>query len=341
MMKVNKIKSVFEAYRPVEADFEVEQLQSGHINQTFLVHNGAERFVLQNINTAVFEHLDDIMHNMKMVAAHLTAKNYPQHILKPLMFQDDNLLFAESWRLASFFEDTQTFEKVQSSKQAYEAAKFLSEFHYYLSDIDKTEIKNPIPGFTDFNQRYDAFEESKHTADKERLDNAVAAIAYVESQKDILKEWEALLPKLPERLIHADPKISNFLFNAESSQQIEAIIDWDTLMCGTILYDFGDMVRSYTNLRAEDDPEEGHNFSQSHYDALKDGFLYHLKDDLTTEEVEHLALAAKVVIYVQAIRFLTDYLNGDTYFAIHRPEQNLDRTKNQLNLLKALVATLN
>src|SRR5699024_2627735 len=124
-----------------------------------------------------------------------------------------------------------------------------------------------------------------------------------------------LKEKLPQRLIHADPKISNFLFSAENPQQIIALIDWDTLMKGSILYDCVYMIRSYTNLKSEDDFSKENNFSLENYQNIKKGILYHLAEELTKTEKENLTLAAKVVIYVQALRFLTDFLNNDIYFS--------------------------
>src|SRR5690625_857699 len=105
-------------------------------------------------------------------------------------------------------------------------------------------------------------------------------------------------------------------------------------MKGSILYDFGDMVRSYTNLKSEDDFSNTNNFSLENFKALKKGFLFYLEEELTTTEKENLDLAGKIVVYIQAIRFLTDYLNGDLYFNIKRPHHNLERTQSQLNLLE-------
>lgn len=339
MMQTEQIQKIFAAFCPVENDFESKHLTSGHINQTFLVNNDDKRYILQRINTDIFKNLNDIMGNIETIADHLEEKEYPHQILKPLKFRDEKLLAEERWRLFDFFEDTQTFEKVENAEQAYEAAKFLSEFYSYLADLNTAEIRDSIPGFLDFENRYKAFSESLKNAKEERLKNCEKQIAQIEKNKAILDQWSALLSQIPNRIIHADPKISNFLFKEKSTNDIAALIDWDTFMTGPILYDFGDMVRSYTNLKAEDDPDEdGANFSEENYLALKNGFLFHLEDQLTSDEKENLDLAGKAVIYVQAIRFLTDYLNGDTYYSVKHPEHNLDRTKNQLNLLEELSA---
>ncbi len=328
-----QIKTIFAAYQSIESDFTATVLTSGHINVTYLIHNGGQNFVLQQLNTAVFKNLSLVVENMKTVAAHLKSKRYPKPVLTPLAFKKGRFLYAGSWRLLPYIDNTQTFEKVQSVKQAYQAASSLSEFHWYLKDLDCTQIENPIPGFINFKQRYHDFESALKKADPDRLKQAEKAVSYLKKQSPLLEQWLSVCPKLPQRLIHADPKISNFLFS--STAQIKAIIDWDTLMVGPILYDFGDMVRSYTNLKAEDNSQKaGANFSYPHYQALKKGFLEHMRNELTPAEINHLDLAGKTVIYVQGIRFLTDYLAGDLYYTTQYPKHNLDRAQNQINLLQ-------
>lgn len=336
-MKVDEIKSIFKAFQPVLSNFEVEPIKSGHINQTFLVYNGENQFLLQKLNTTVFKNMEAIMQNMQAVSDHLQQKNYPHKILSPLSFKNKETLFDGQWRLFPFFKRTQTFEKVQSAEQPFAAAQFLSEFHFYLRDFVSDKIQDSIPGFLDFKSRSEQFDSALKSAAEDRIKQAAKEIEYIHSQRSILDKWNGIHAKLPKRLIHADPKISNFLFDQDSTEEIVALIDWDTLMNGTILYDFGDMVRSYTNLREEDDPEIGGNFSLENYKALKKGFLFHLEDTLTPQEINHLDLAGKAVIYVQALRFLSDYLQGDKYYAVRYPNQNLNRTKNQLNLLKELL----
>ncbi len=335
-MKHDDIKEIYGRFQEAEDDFYARQLKSGHINSTYLIKNNGNRYIIQKINTDVFQNLEAIMGNIQLVASHLEKRDYPHEILKPLPFKDGNYIADGQWRVLPFIENTQEFQKVQSAEQAFKAASFLSEFHSYLADVDKEEIKEPIPGFIDFNNRYRQFTENMKTASPERIKKADKEIKSIQEQRDILSEWDKLLPRIPQRFIHADPKISNFLFAEDSADKIKALIDWDTMMCGPILYDFGDMVRSYTNLKDEDDPSDGPIFSSENYAALRKGFLSHLSDTLSRKEIDGMQLAAQAVIYVQAIRFLTDYLNDDKYYATDYPQHNLDRTRNQLNLLREL-----
>jgi len=319
--------------RKIHTDFSYISLTSGHINQTYLVENKGEKLLLQKLNTEVFKNLNGISQNILTVGNHLKQKQYPDEVLELIAFNDGKYLYKNEWRVFKYMDETQTFLKVQSETQAYEAAKFLSSFHAHLSDIELDEITDSIDGFLDFEMRLEQYEISLQNSAEDRLKKAKIAITFIEENKTILEDWFALLPQIPTRIIHADPKISNFLFDNSDADKIIALIDWDTILRGSILYDFGDMVRSYTNLKEEDDPTEGRNFSLENYKALKNGFLYYLEDKLTWKEVINLRLGAEVVIYVQAMRFLTDYLNDDIYYSIQYPKQNLDRTMSQINLL--------
>lgn len=335
------IASVFSNFERISSDFSYQKFSSGHINQTFLVVNNQKKFILQKINTSVFKNLEIITENIQSVSSHLKSRNYPHFILESLPFSDGSFLWDKSWRLLNYAEKTMIFEKVKSAEQAFEAAKFLGEFHGYLKDFEFEKIKDSIPGFLDFNSRFERFKSSLKSASEERLKISENEIEFLLSQENILENWNKISSELPKRIIHADPKISNFLFEENSSEKIKALIDWDTLMRGTILYDFGDMVRSYTNLGEEDDPDFGENFSLENYIALKKGFLYHLENQLHPIEKENMDLAGKLVVYIQAIRFLTDFLSGDIYYQIHYAEQNLNRAKNQIHLLKEMLEKLN
>lgn len=335
------IKAVIQAStRVVHSDFEIKQLTSGYINQTYWVRNNGEQLILQKLNSEVFKNLEDINQNVLKLGNHLKNKDYPFQILELTVFENGNYLFEDEWRMFKYVEKTQTFLKVQSSKQAFEAAKFLSNFHAHLSDFKLDDIHDSIEGFLDFGKRLNKYNSALENANEDRKNRAEETILFLEENKSILLNWLELLPQLPIRIIHADPKVSNFLFDENDANKVVALIDWDTILRGSILYDFGDMVRSYTNLKEEDDPTFGDNFSLENYRALEEGFLFHLKDKLTEKEVENLTLGAKVAIYVQAIRFLTDYLNGDVYYSISYPEQNLNRAIGQVNLLRELKETL-
>jgi thiamine kinase-like enzyme len=340
-MELTEIKSVFENFEKIAPDFQIKTLESGYINHSFWVHNNSNTVLLQKVNSHVFPNMKSISSNILEITNHLKSKDYPHEILHPLSFSNGKYLWKNEWRIFKFIDNSQGFDKVNSSEQCLKAAKFLGEFHLYLSDLDSTKIQHPLSQFLDYENRWQEFVMSVDFAFQDRYTLALPEINFVYENRNILDRWINIQSKLPIRIIHADPKISNFLFEAEKSNKIIALIDWDTFMPGTILYDFGDMVRSYTNLKKEDEISKGKYFSSENYNALKEGFLFHLKQQLNAIEIENLPLAAQSIIFIQAIRFLTDFLNNDQYYHTSYNNQNLHRTQNQIQLLKELRAFLN
>ncbi len=323
-----------------------EPLEAGLINMTYMVTipQGSKEpgvYILQKINPAVFKNPEVIMASMDVVAAHLARQDYPDEILRPLRNRQGALLsydqMGSAWRLLPFIIDSVCVQQAASPQQAYESARTFSRFYAYLWTVDLAAIQPAIPNFLDFAGRMVAFQQALPAAEEGRKQTAEREIAFVTAHLDLAAKFIVLqTEQLPLRLIHGDPKISNLLFDRTGIHG-RCVIDLDTLMPGTVLYDYGDMIRSYTNNRAEDDPAEQDVFNAEVYDAVTAGFLYYLQDKLTAVEKENLHYSAQVVIFIQAIRFLTDYLNGDIYYKTTYPLQNLYRTRNQINLLRALL----
>lgn len=335
-MYTETLKLIFKEFVEPAPGFYGKQLVIGHINQTYLIHNGDEKYILQAVNTDVFPNVDVVTQNALLVANHLKSVNYPHEVAGPLPSRRGGYLYDGKWRLFPYIKNTQVFEKVKSPEQAFQAAKFLGEFYSYLDGMDIDQLKPGIPGFIDFEKREKAFLNSIILCGKDRVKHADKVQKMILAFRDILTVWQDKLKEMPERIIHADPKVSNFLFDENDENKIVALIDWDTLMPGPILYDFGDMVRSYTALLPEDSLAGDKYFSVEHYEALKKGFLFFMEDKLTKIELESLDLAAEVVIYIQAMRFLTDYCLGDVYYAVEHPVQNLERAINQMSMLVEL-----
>ena len=315
----------------------VNPISSGWINYTYEVNSQGKKYILQKINTKVFPKPDIISNNIQLVSTHLKAKNYPKQIIEIIPDLQGNLLARENdetWRLTSFIPNSICFDKVESAEQAFEAAKTVSQFHSYLLDLNVDQIFPSIDGFLDYKKRMKDFNEALENASEERLQETKEEVNYILDNLSKVKEYLAI--DFPKRVVHADAKLSNFLFDNDNHSQAIAVIDWDTIMPGNILCDFGDMIRTYANLKEEDDPSAENLFESKYYEAVKKGFLEHLKDDLESIEVENMDFVAYIVIYIQAVRFLGDYLNNDVYYSISYPKQNLNRTINQINLLKAL-----
>ncbi|KMQ64535.1 serine kinase [Chryseobacterium angstadtii] len=323
-------------------------ITNGLINATYLVENNesGEKFILQKINTSVFKFPEIITDNHLLINEMLENGNYPLKMTQPkkalsaetYILKDEN---GESWRMVDFIEDTKTFFKIPDIKTAYESAKAVGCFLDMINPEHLPDIQNPIPDFINFEKRISDYQISLQNAREDLLMNALAEVEMMNELLFLPEKWIDMEKNnlLPKRIIHGDPNIRNILFDENSSPL--AVIDLDTVTVSTILYDFGDMARSYTNTLDEDDGSAENNFNPHIYRTVKDGFLLNLKEKLTFEELENLDYAAQTVIYIQAVRFLTDYLNGSTYYSTTYNEHNLDRTRNQLQLLKSLREYLN
>lgn len=315
----------------------VTPITSGLINLTYQINVGVNKYILQEINSSIFPEPEIIIANMLFLDHFLKEKNYPKETLSIIPNNKGLYLTyanGKTWRMTKFITSSISYNKVVSKEQAFNAAKAISEFHYYLNDFDVNRIKPSIKGFLDFKTRVKQFNEALEKGNTTRLIETKEIVEYIKSQSYLIDNY--LQINFPQRIVHADAKISNFLFDENNENNVLAIIDWDTILPGNILCDFGDMVRTYANIKEEDDTSDGNLFSAHNFEALKEGFLLHLKEQLTDVELDNINLSAQVVILIQAIRFITDYLLNDTYYTITYEKQNLNRTINQINLLKEL-----
>lgn len=342
-MELNKITEQFLGERA--SDFVLSPITNGHINTTYVVENSAtgEKYILQKINTNIFKEPENLAHNHLEINKILSQYNYKRTLLKPLESLGHHYYEGEDkcWRMLEFIPDSKTFLKVPDPETAYKAAEALSEFYAVLNaHAEEINLSDPLPGFINFEKRINDYKISLENSAPELKEKASEEISFVNEHLELPNQWiEAEKSgNLKKRIIHADPKISNVLFNQNNEPL--AVIDLDTVMYGTLLYDFGDMIRSYTNMTDEDDSSMTENFNPAIFEKVKEGFLSHLDGLMTSTEKEMMDYAAKAVIYIQAVRFLTDYLDGSKYYATKYPDHNLDRTKNQINLVKGLMKYL-
>lgn len=326
-----------------------EEVESGHINSTYLatyeLPDGEQRrYILQRINEQVFKDPLAVMRNVECVTSHInwkvlrkkrdlggqTLSLYPHKTGRFYHHGEGGGI----WRCYNFFEGCRTYDVVENSRQAYEAGHAFGAFQDLVSDLPAEEIVETIPDFHHTPKRYAALLEAVK-------EDACGRVAAVQKELEFVRSNEGdvgillNLQKegvLPLRITHNDTKINNVLFDKESDEAV-CVIDLDTVMPGLSLYDFGDLVRTATNPAAEDERNlEKVKMSIGVFEALVEGYLASAGAVLTKAEIAHMAFSGRLISLELGMRFLTDHLNGDQYFRVHREGQNLDRARTQLQL---------
>ncbi|ESU21400.1 hypothetical protein FEDK69T_24670 [Flavobacterium enshiense DK69] len=345
---MEKVRQIAAKFLPTSlTDICVSEIGHGLINATYLITDSKTNkdYVLQKINNTVFKDVNALSHNTNSVIAFLKQSDYPLEVSSPIPTQDNKPLFLDEnndpWRMFTYIKDSVSLTKADSPALAFEAAKAFSEFYQVMnSPSGEIKLQPVLPDFINFEKRILDYKTALAGASEERKTASASVVQFVNDHLELPNAWIELQKNglLPKRIIHADPKISNVLFH-ETKREAIAVIDLDTVMEGTLLYDFGDMIRSYTNTTADESTISGQaNFDPELFAAAKKGFLSSLEKVLEPIEKENLDYAAKVVVFIQAIRFLTDYLSGDVYYQISFENHNLYRTVNQINLLKGILA---
>lgn len=346
-MMQEKLNAIFNRFKH-ENDFDSHQeLGSGHINDTFLIITKQQPcYVLQQINKNVFPDVPGLVQNKTQISQHLRSKLGNLHeeelnkrVLTFVQAKDGKNYYQDEdhnyWNLMIFIEDSQTFDTVEKVQIASEAGKLMGTFLHLTSDFDTSALTEVIPNFHSMSFRYQQFEAAFTKASKKRKDIAKKYISLIQQSKEEMHVLESLQKsgKIRTRVTHNDTKISNALF--DKNDKGLCVIDTDTVMPGIIHFDFGDAIRTICNTATEDETNiDLINFNKDYYEAYKNGFLEKIGDSLTEAEKAYLPLGAKTMIFIMALRFLTDYLNNDSYYKTSYKEHNLDRAKNQFKLLE-------
>lgn len=348
-MLIEQLKFIFNQFDHTAEFQSYEELVSGHINDTYLIKTSQKPYVvLQRINHGVFKDVPGLINNKVAVShylkgklAHLSEKELRRRVLSFVNTKKGNSYYYDKdgnyWNMMVYIDDGITYETVNNKEIAYEGGKLFGEFLNLTSDFDASTLTEVIPKFHDMSFRYSQFEAALKIASNKRISQAKIYIGQVEN----LKKEMHILQRLKEsgeiklRVTHNDTKISNALFDADNKGI--CVIDTDTVMPGIVHYDFGDAIRTICNTAAEDEQNlELVNFNVTYYKAYVKGFLEEMHSALSPIEIKYLPLGAKTMIFIMALRFLTDFLNGDIYYKTAYPEHNFDRAKNQFKLLKSL-----
>lgn len=328
-------------------------VNNGHINDTFVIEyedeNGKTlQYLLQRINTNVFKKPVELMENIIGVTEFLKKKisanggDTSRETLTVYRTKDGRSYYIAQdggyWRLYNYVDDTYTLNEINSAEEFYNAAKSFGNFQKLLSDYPIETLYETIPNFHNTISRFNDFKEAVDNDVAGRRESALPEIQFVlDREKDcsVLTDLIAA-KKIPLRVTHNDTKLNNILFDNKTNEGI-CIVDLDTVMPGLSLYDFGDSIRFGANTAAEDEKDLSKvTLSLELYKAYVEGYLGAAGTSLTPNEIKYLSFSAKLLTLECGMRFLGDYLNGDTYFKIDYPDHNLVRARTQLKLVKEI-----
>jgi hypothetical protein len=332
------LDTILEQFGLQANDYQIIEFGSGLINHTWKV-SGTKNYILQQLNSYVFKQPEAIAKNLALLEGYLKRTNPNYLFVAPLWSPSgDNLVKGgdgEYYHLFPFIDNSVTINAVEQPKQAFEAARQFGNFTFLLRDFDPQQLQVTIPNFHNLELRFNQFKDACVNATKDRMKIAADEVKEIYSNREILFIYEDIVAhkKLPERVIHHDTKISNVLFDSKGNGL--CVIDLDTVMPGYYISDAGDMLRTYLSPVDEEEKDfDRIRIDKDCFYAVYNGYFSVMVDELTVAEKQYFIYSGKYMMYMQAIRFLTDFLNGDVYYHTIYPGQNLVRAQNQLTLLK-------
>lgn len=340
MMEFNlgEVCSVF------DVEIDIEPYGNGHINETYICDH-MPRYILQRINTGVFKNPYEVMENIEAVTVFLKKKigenggDVNRETMTVIKTRDGENLYKYDennyFRMYSFIENSKTYETVDNPIQMYHAGRAFGHFQMLLDDFPADKLHETIKRFHDTQERVKQLEDAIERNASGRLDTVKQEIDFARRySKYAAVIFDAINKnEVPLRVTHNDTKLNNVLFDIDTNEGI-CVIDLDTVMPGSLLYDFGDSLRFGASTGAEDEVDLSKiRFDLERFEQFAKGFLEETGKYMTPKEIELLPISALIMTYECGIRFLADHLNGDTYFKIHRENHNLDRCRTQFKLV--------
>ncbi len=326
----------------------VTQLGEGFINDTYVIEleEGLPRYILQRKNKRVFSPVPAMMENIEKVCSHIKQKvkeaaGDPMREAMTVIRTKDGKLYYEDeenefWAVSLFIEDTIAYESAPNPELAYAGGKGIGKFQSLVADL-KDPLTDILPGFHNIRIRFEQWDATLKKDPAGRKASVAEEISWIESRRDEMMNFWKLVEDgtIPTRISHNDTKINNILFDKKG--EVLCVIDLDTVLSSTVLNDFGDAIRFYTNTGKEDDTNLANvSMDMEIFKAFTKGYLEEAASFLTKKEIEYLPFSAKYITYEQVLRFLMDYIDGDNYYKVKSEDHNLIRTRAQYKLLTSI-----
>lgn len=345
--RVRKISDIFNITGEVT---DITRFGSGHINDTFKITIGngeQDAYLLQRINHSIFTDVEGLMSNISIVTNHLKkifkaeGKDGNKHTLTIIPTRSGALYHkdeeGEYWRIFTLLDGTKSYDIVETPKQSYSGGQAFGQFQKQLATLDANLLVEVLPNFHNIDFRLANLRKAIEQNKANRIEEVKDLLDFIFEREDRMRTILKMAKnqELPLRITHNDTKFNNVLLDMDDN--VQCVIDLDTIMPGLVAYDFGDAIRTIINSGAEDEKDlDTVVLNIPLFQAYTEGYLSEAKDFLTEKEIESLWYGVLLLPYMQAVRFLTDYIDGDLYYKIHYADHNLVRTLTQIKLVKEL-----
>jgi Ser/Thr protein kinase RdoA (MazF antagonist) len=346
-----ELKKIFDSFITEGTFLNADSFGSGHIHETFLVRTAEpdkDNYILQKINNTIFRNIPELQENVERVTDHIRKKlssipgsDIKRECLQMMQAKDGKSWHTDDlgnfWRVFVFISNHRSYDIVDSPSKAFEGGKAIGRFQALLADLPGKPLHETIPSFHDIENRIDRFIDTLKKDPAGRVRETIRETEFMIKRADEMSIIQKLgrEGKIPVRITHNDTKFNNILFD-ENDKSL-CIIDLDTVMPGYFHSDFGDAIRTGANIAAEDEKDLSKiKMDIDLFGAYAEGYLSETRNILNAVEKEHLAFAPLLMTYEQAVRFHTDYIDGDTYYKIHHKHHNLQRTRAQIRLVESM-----
>lgn len=345
MQKIETLKEIVFQFVDKNNNIEIKPLGAGHINDSYKVKVETEEYVLQRVNHSIFKNVPELQNNILRVTAHIRKKleekgveNVDCCVLSFIATHNGDYYYKDKednyWRLMYYIKDSKSYDSI-SPQLAYKVGLAFGEFQEMLSDMPGEPLFETIPNFHNMEFRLETFRNSVRNDAAGRLTKVNDLVNELELRAKEMTKAERLYRegKLPKRTNHCDTKVNNILF--DNNNEVLCVVDLDTVMPGYVLSDFGDFIRTGANTGKEDDTDlDKVSVDLEIFEEYTKGYLEKAASFLSDEEINNLAYGAKLLTYMQTVRFLTDYLDGDIYYKTTHDQHNLERSLAQFKLLR-------